>query len=115
MENITGNEINLFDGDAGRLFYDDSEKVGNGYNVMHIFSKNGDDLIVNLIAGHGGLGEFYGNKINIYGYADLTLAKLYGATLFDDSTREHLPNFGTNNALNIYGLKKYFCGRVDGV
>ena len=134
VENITGNEINLTDGDAGWLIYDDPNKVGNGYNVTHIFSNNGDDLILNLIAGHSGLGEVYDNKINIYGgnvtgiitaaeskvgtenyserlhdneiniygNADLTLAKLYGAALFDDDTREHFSTFGTNNALNIY-------------
>ena len=65
VENITGNEINLTDGDAGWLIYDDPNKVGNGYNVTHIFSNNGDDLILNLIAGHSGLGEVYDNKINI--------------------------------------------------
>lgn len=134
VENITGNEINLFDGDAGWLVYDDPNKIDNGYSVTNVFSKNGDNLIVNVIAGHGGLGEVYGNKINIYGGAvtgivtaaeskigtenysarmhdnevniynspDLLMAKLYGATLFQDSTREHFPTFGTNNALNIY-------------
>ena len=137
VENIFGNEINLSDGDAGWLIYDDPNKIGNDYSVTHIFSKDDSDIYLNLIAGHGGLGEVSGNKINIYGgavtgivtpaeskvgtenysarmhdnevniygNADLTLAKLYGATLFQDSTREHLPTFGTNNALNIYGTK----------
>ena len=134
VENITGNEINLLDGDAGWLVYDDPNKINNGYSLTHVFSQNGDDLTVNLIAGHSGLGEVYGNKINLYGGAitgivtpaeskvgtenysarlhdnevniynspDLLMAKLYGASLFQDSTREHSPTFGTNNALNIY-------------
>ena len=134
VENVTGNEINLLDGDAGWLIYDDPNKVGNGYNVTHVFSKNGDNLSVNLIAGHGGLGEVTGNKINLYGGAitgiitpaeskvgtenysarmhdnevniynspDLLMAKLYGAALFSDDIKEHLPAFGTNNALNVY-------------
>lgn len=137
FENITGNQINLFDGDKGWLVYDDPNKVSDGYNLTHIFSKDGDILNVNLIAGHSGLGEVYGNSINIYGgtvtgivtpaeskvgtenysarlhdnevniygNADLTLAKLYGAALFSDETREHLPTFGTNNALNVYATK----------
>ncbi len=133
-ENITGNEINFFDGDAGWLVYDDPNKIGNGYNVTNIFSKNDSAVTVNLIAGHSGLSEIYGNKINLYGGAvtgiitpaeikvgtenfsarlhdnevniynspDLLTAKLYGAALFDDSTREHFPTFGTNNSLNVY-------------
>lgn len=66
-ENIMGNEINFFDGDAGWLVYDDPNKIGNGYNVTNIFSKNDSAVTVNLIAGHSGLGEVYGNKINLYG------------------------------------------------
>lgn len=134
VENITGNQINLFDGNKGWLVYDDPNKVNDSYNRVHVFSKDGENLNLNLIAGHGGLGEVYGNSIsiyggtvtgtvtpaeskvgtenfsarlhdndvNIYGNADLTLAKLYGAALFSDDTREHLPTFGTNNALNVY-------------
>ena len=137
VENIFGNEINLFDGDAGWLIYDDPNNVDDNFDRTHIFGKDGGTIYLNLIAGHGGLGEVYGNKINlyggtvtgivtaaesklgtenystrlhdneinIYGNADLTLAKLYGAALFNDETREHSPTFGTNNALNIYGVK----------
>ena len=134
VENITGNEINLLDGDTGWLIYDDPNKIDDSYTRINLFSKDGGTVYLNLIAGHSGLGEVYGNKINIYGGtvtgivtpaeskvgtenfserlhdnevnvygdADLTLAKLYGSALFYDDTREHFPTFGTNNALNIY-------------
>ena len=131
---ITGNVIDVSAGGIGWIVYDDPEKYNDSYNRVHIFGKNGNTLNINLIAGHSGLGEVYGNKINIsggtvteiitpaeskvgtenfsarlhdnevniYGNPDLTLAKLYGATLFNDDTRERTPTFGTNNSLNIY-------------
>lgn len=135
--NISGNEINIFDGDLGWIVYDNPDKVNDAYTRVHVFSNNDANFGLNLIAGHGGLGEIYNNKINIYGgvasgiitpaeskvgtdnfsmrmhdnevniygNADLRFAKLYGAALFSDDTREHLPTFGTDNALNIYGVK----------
>lgn len=134
IENITGNEINLFGDSAGWLVYDDPNKLTGNYAKTNIFTTDGSNLTVNLIAGHSGLGEVSGNRINLLGGAtigiislaetktgtknissrlhdnemniynspNLILAKLYGATVFDDATKTSSPVFGTNNTLNIY-------------
>ena len=133
---VTGNTINIRDGGAGWLAYDDISKVDTGYTRLNVNDNSGvGNLRLNVIAGHAGLGEashntinVYGgavngyliaaetkkstestarerlhdNTVNIYGKADLELASVFGAALYDDADRSRSAFMGTNNTLNTY-------------
>ena len=46
--------------------------------------------------------RLHDNTINLYGKADLEFASIFGAALFDDTTRSRSVFMGTNNTLNTY-------------
>ena len=67
---VTGNTINIRDGGAGWLAYDDISKVDTGYTRLNVNDNSGvGNLRLNVIAGHAGLGEASHNTINVYGGA----------------------------------------------
>ncbi len=101
-ENVTGNTINLIgDKFKGWVVYDDFDKVENGYSKLIIHDGSGaDNLHVNVIAGHAGLGEASNNTINVYGGSVsgyLIAAESKKST--EDTAKERLHD----NTINLYG------------
>lgn len=97
---VTGNTINLRDGDYGWLLYDDPKKLNNRYTRMNFFDQSGEGLAVNIIGGHAGLGEAAGNTVNIYGGAIngyIIAAESKKST--EDTAKERLHD----NTVNLYG------------
>ena len=129
---VTGNSINVDDGGEGWLLFeiapDDSYNrlhiydtnnndlkiniIGarSGYgkasgNEINIFGGTLNGYVIaaeNKSTALNPSQNIFDNTINIFGNPNLREIKLYGAALFDDDTREHIPTFGTNNTLNFY-------------
>ncbi len=66
-DDVSGNTINVNNGDEGWIAYEDPNKYNDSYARVHIFGKNGEPITLNVIGGHSKNGEVSGNTINING------------------------------------------------